>query len=73
MNSDIHPLDAWLESNGKTREWLAEVAATTEPTISRVVTGKQWPSRSLAQRLTRITKGAVTPNDFLQEREREAS
>lgn len=73
MEEKIHPLDAWLKTRGKNREWLAKKAGTTEASISRLVAGKQWVSKALAFRLTRITDGAVTPNDFLSEPERKAS
>lgn len=62
----MHPLDAWLGQQGKNREWLAGKLDISEATISRLVSGKQWPSRELAAHIRRLTKGAVTPNDFLQ-------
>jgi DNA-binding XRE family transcriptional regulator len=62
----MHPLDAWLKARKKTRLWLAEEIGTTEATISRIVNGKQWPKRELAESIVRITRGAVTANDFLE-------
>lgn len=60
-----HPLDAWLAANGRTRTWLAEQIGTSTATLSRLMRGKQWPSREIADRIRAITGGAVTPNDFL--------
>lgn len=64
----MHPLDQWLTDNNRSREWLAEKIGTTEASLSRIVNGKQWPSRETFRLLAKITKGAVTANDFLPER-----
>ncbi len=60
----MHPIDQWLQQANKTRSWLAHEARTTEATLSRLVAGKQWPTRKLAERIRQATDGTVTPNDF---------
>lgn len=62
----MHPLDAWLSKHGRTRQWLAAKLGVSEATLSRVIAGKQWPSRNLAAEIARITGGAITANDFLE-------
>jgi len=72
MAQSPHPLDLWLAQKGKSRPWLADRIKSTEATVSRIINGLQWPSKSLLQRIYKITDGEVTANDFAHDAERAA-
>ncbi len=61
---DRHPLDVWLDAEGKTRQWLAKRLVTTEATISRLMSGKQRPGWNLILGIEGLTQKKVTRNDF---------
>jgi len=49
---------------------VAQRLGISQGHVSDLVNGRFWPSRAIAIRIWRLTKGAVTPNDFLTEEER---
>lgn len=51
---------AWLNAEGLSDKEAAELLETSAVTVWRVRTGKQWPSRDLAQRIASASDGAVT-------------
>ena len=66
MDEQLHPLDAWLRDNKRTRAWLADKLSSTEATISRIVRGRQWGSRELFEQIAVLTKGQVTVANFIE-------
>jgi antitoxin CcdA len=65
LQDSYHPFDAWIDAQGKTREWAATRLETTEASLSRIINGKQWPGREFFERLESITKGQVTAEHFV--------
>lgn len=62
-------LAAWLELKGIKRGEFAQSIGVTGGWITSLCDGSGWPSREVAERIARITEGAVTADDFLPERE----
>lgn len=63
-------LPDWLsQQKGMTQEALAKRVGVTQGRIAQLLHG-ELPSMPLAARIQEATGGAVTPNDFLQEREK---
>ena len=60
----------WLEQQDLTQVDVAQRLGISQGHVSDLVNGRFWPSRAIAIRIWRLTKGAVTPNDFLTEEER---
>lgn len=60
-------LSEFMAANAVSDEDLAAKAGCSRVTISRIRRGVAEPSLRLAARIKEITKGAVTPNDFLTE------
>ncbi len=54
----------WLTANSCTQGWLAERIGCSPPTMSRVVRGEQAASWEAAERIFRVTDGAVGPDDL---------
>lgn len=65
-------LSDWFSKQNMTQQALADNLGVTQGRVAQLLSGAT-PSWSLAARIQEATHGAVTPNDFLQEREREAS
>mgnify|MGYP003387116649 CR=1 FL=1 len=62
----------WLIEQGKsprrlTQEQFAQEVGTSSSTISRLVSGRRRPSLDLARRISEVTDGKVTANDFVSE------
>lgn len=51
---------AWLDEVDLSDKEAAELLDTSPVTIWRLRTGKQWPSRELAQRIATESKGKVS-------------
>ena len=66
----VHPLDEWLAARRppRNREWLAERLGVHKSTLSRIISGQQWPGRDLVGAIARLTKGDITADDFMSER-----
>jgi transcriptional regulator with XRE-family HTH domain len=62
-----HPLKRYRLKHGLTLDDIAEQVGTSPATISRVENRKQAASWGLVAKLKEITKGIVTPDDFLPE------
>ena len=58
-------LSIYLRDKNLTQVEFAELASTTQATISRVCRG-HIPSRPIMQQIFVATEGAVTPNDIYQ-------
>lgn len=58
-------LPDWLKAEEKTQAWLAGKVDVDEISIYRYCAGLRFPTRKVLERIVRVTKGAVTPNDFL--------
>jgi hypothetical protein len=59
------PLGEWINSHGHTLVTFAELAATSEATLSRVCDGKQFPRRALMLRIVEATNWEVDANMLL--------
>lgn len=56
----------WFEQQaGLTQEAFAKNVGVTQGRIAQILAG-ELPSMQLASEIRKATKGAVTPNDFLQ-------
>lgn len=53
------PLGAWLRKNNHTLESFAIIAGTTQPTVSRICAGKQFPRRDVILRIIEATNWEV--------------
>ena len=62
-------LSEWLKLRGKTARDLAETIDVTPMAVSRYISGERWPRRSVMEKITKVTGGAVTANDFLSRSE----
>jgi transcriptional regulator with XRE-family HTH domain len=58
-------LTEWRSKEGLTMTQAAELLGLTQPTISRIEAGKQWPDKDTMTAIIERTGGAVTPNDFI--------
>jgi antitoxin CcdA len=65
LRSPYHPFDAWIVGQGKTREWAASRLETTAASLSRIVSGKQWPGPDFFERVESLTKGQITAEHFV--------
>lgn len=59
-------LDQWMAQQGLTQQQFAEVAGISQSFVSRILAG-QTPSAATMRTIFRVTKGAVTPNDFFND------
>lgn len=59
-------LRAWLKAHNMTMEMFADRVGVAHSTVSRLCTGKLFPSRELALAIRKETNGEVTPDDFLE-------
>jgi DNA-binding transcriptional regulator YdaS (Cro superfamily) len=54
----------WLSKTGTSQDAAAKALGVTQGRISQLVLGG-WPGRKLAANIQELTKGDVTPGDFL--------
>lgn len=59
-------LDDWLKRQGESPEWLADKIGVGRPAVTRYLNGSRRPEWDVIERITRVTNGAVTANDFLK-------
>lgn len=59
------PLGEWIVSNGHTLETFARVVSSTQPTLSRICDGKQFPRRELMLRIIVATDWEIDANALL--------
>lgn len=57
-------LRRYRTENGLTLDDAARALAVSAASISRIETGRNYPSASLMRRITEWTSGNVTPNDL---------
>lgn len=58
-------LNEWLKSQNMTQTQFAASVGSTDPSISRIVAGQQWPSPALMTAIEAATDGQVTATDIL--------
>ncbi len=59
-------LSDWLDRSGITRMAFAKQLGVSPGTVTALCNGEAaWTSRETAARIAELTKGAVTPNDFI--------
>ena len=58
-------LSEYLETNGIKRGEFASSIGVSGGWITMLCDGSGWPSRDVAERIARVTEGAVTADDFL--------
>lgn len=58
-------LTEWRAQEGFTMTQAAERLGLTQPTISRIEAGKQWPDKDTIKVIVDRTGGAVTANDLI--------
>lgn len=63
MESQRHPLKAWIDQNSKQVTFAREVGCT-EQHLSQILNGKKYASLNLAIRMSRATGGAVPIEAF---------
>lgn len=63
-------LAVYLQERGLTNAEFAKATGLSEGTISMLCRGQSWMSRATAERIFIVTKGKVTPTDFLLNAER---
>jgi len=59
----------WIKASGMRRVEIARQLGISPGHVTDLCNSRFWPTRSLARRIFRLTKGQVTPNDFLFEGE----
>lgn len=62
-------LAEWIKETGLTRAEIARRYGTTPGHIKDLCENRFWPSKTTVLKILRFTEGAVTPNDFLPEKE----
>jgi hypothetical protein len=63
-------LTDWIARENLTQTEVAFRLGLSQGHVSDLCAGRFWPSRTIAAKIWRMTKGAVTPNDFLTDTER---
>ena len=66
-------LSEWREQHGISQAGFAALVQTTQPSISRAESFNTMPSRTLLHDIYRVTGGAVTANDFIDNPDRAAA
>lgn len=66
MDTYSRALAAFLTSNGRTQEALAEQISRTQVAVSRYAQGKRFPDAETARKIHEATEGAV-PFDVWQQ------
>lgn len=56
-------LDRWLKVNDISQADFARAIGMDPASVSRVVTGRQWPSAEMMIQIVERTEGKVTAND----------
>lgn len=57
----------WRKQRNLTMAEAVEILGLSQPSISRLERGEQWPDKTTIQRIIERTDGEVTANDFLLE------
>lgn len=60
-------LKTWLKENNIQNKHFAEMVGVTPVAVCRWVTGKKRPSLTCFAKITELTNGLVTAEDFLEE------
>lgn len=58
-------LKTWRESRGLTRTDAAPVLGVTQPSLSRIERGEQWPDPETIEKIIRNSGGLVTAEDLV--------
>lgn len=58
-------LPDYLKAKRIRRNAFAEKIGVSDGRITQLCADDGWPSRKLAERIAKVTDGAVTPNDFV--------
>jgi 3,4-dihydroxy 2-butanone 4-phosphate synthase/GTP cyclohydrolase II len=58
-------LPEWIEQSGMRRVEIARHLGISPGSLTDLCNNRFWPTRSLAQRIWRLTQGEVGPNDYL--------
>lgn len=57
----------WRKNRNLTMAQAVEVLGLSQPSISRIERGEQWPDKDTMQQIMDRTDGEVTPNDFMSD------
>lgn len=60
-------LKAWRKKHNLSMEKAKAVLGLSQPSISRIERGRQWPDKETMQQILDRTDGEVTPNDFVHD------
>lgn len=60
----IHPLKRWLFEHQHTLATFGAKVDASASHLSLILAGKKMPSFDLAARIAKVTKDAITANDF---------
>lgn len=63
--SPIHPVRRWLFENETTLEGLGKSVGITKKQLSKCIVGLTAPGIATMNRITQVTNGVITSNDFL--------
>lgn len=55
----------YLKKNDISQKFFAGMIRVSESTLSRILSGERQPSLSVMSRIHKVTKGKVSPNDFI--------
>jgi len=64
-----HALTAWRKTKNLSQEELGVKLDISRWMVNSIETGRRQPSWNLMNRITTLTGGAVTPNDFVVQTE----
>lgn len=59
----------WLIEHGISQADFASRIESSQPTVSRYVTGLRMPRKDHLRKIREVTRGAVTADDFVSEME----
>lgn len=66
----MHPLKRYLEAHDLSRESFARLVGTRPGYLAQLIGRHRFPSRALAEDISRATKGEVSAEDLLPRRPR---
>lgn len=64
METQPHPLRAWLEARGETAKDFCRRAQISESSLSRIMAGLQRPSHGAICSIVTATGGEIEPKHF---------
>lgn len=62
----MEKLDQFLRANNLTQKDFGVLIGLSQPSVHRILNRKTFPRQKTLKKITEVTDGAVTANDFAQ-------